>query len=68
MSNTATRTVLSPTFKGTRHSGVLATAFDWMGRAKQRRMLKDLDQDRLDDIGLTRAQALEEAAKPFWQS
>ena len=34
---------------------------------RQRRALARLDTDQLADLGLTRAQALREAARPFWQ-
>jgi uncharacterized protein YjiS (DUF1127 family) len=42
----------------------------WAARRRQRRALRDLAEQRhlLADIGLTRAQALREAAKPFWCS
>jgi uncharacterized protein YjiS (DUF1127 family) len=36
-------------------------------RSGQRRALAGLDADRLRDIRCTRAQALAEAAKPFWR-
>jgi len=41
----------------------------WVARSSQRKALADLTEERhlLDDIGLTRAQALREAAKPFWR-
>jgi uncharacterized protein YjiS (DUF1127 family) len=41
----------------------------WAERRKQRKALGELIEERhlLDDIGLTRAQALDEAAKPFWR-
>ena len=41
----------------------------WAERRRQRRTLGELadEQHLLDDIGLTRAQALDEAAKPFWR-
>ena len=44
----------------------------WLGlwsRQRQRQALRDLaeDQHLLDDLGLTRQQALEEADKPFWR-
>jgi uncharacterized protein YjiS (DUF1127 family) len=41
----------------------------WTARLRLRRALRDLAEDKhlLDDLGLTREQALEEAAKPFWQ-
>jgi uncharacterized protein YjiS (DUF1127 family) len=35
-------------------------------RSAQRRALAELDDDRLRDIGLTRAEAQIEAARPFW--
>lgn len=38
----------------------------WM-RLHTRRQLQALDEHALRDIGLTRAQALEEALKPFWK-
>ncbi len=39
----------------------------WYQRAHQRRQLAQLDDRALDDIGVSRAQAEAEAAKPFWQ-
>ncbi|NOJ38062.1 DUF1127 domain-containing protein [Bradyrhizobium australiense] len=44
----------------------------WSGSAARRRLrgaLRELAEDKhlLADIGLTREQALEEAAKPFWR-
>jgi uncharacterized protein YjiS (DUF1127 family) len=41
----------------------------WAERRCQRRTLGELADEPhlLDDIGLTRAQALDEAAKPFWR-
>jgi uncharacterized protein YjiS (DUF1127 family) len=36
-------------------------------RSAQRRALAELDDDRLRDIGLTRAEAQNEAATPFWR-
>jgi uncharacterized protein YjiS (DUF1127 family) len=38
----------------------------WFDRSRQRRALAELDDRLLRDIGLTRAQAEREAAKPFW--
>ncbi len=32
----------------------------------QRRALRELDAARLDDLGLTRAEAMTEAQKPLW--
>lgn len=41
----------------------------WAERRRQRAALRDLAEDThlLDDLGLTREQALREAAKPFWR-
>ena len=41
----------------------------WMARSDQRKALRELAQDGrvLADLGLTRQQALSEAAKPFWR-
>jgi len=49
-----------------------ASAFQWRGvwaRQRQRRALRDLADDPhlLNDLGLSRQQALEEADKPFWR-
>jgi uncharacterized protein YjiS (DUF1127 family) len=39
----------------------------WFTRADQRRQLAEFDDQRLQDIGITRADAEAEIAKPFWQ-
>ncbi len=39
----------------------------WRRRSIQRSALANLDARMLNDIGLSREQAVEEAAKPFWQ-
>ena len=41
----------------------------WAARRRLRGALRELAEDKhlLADIGLTREQALEEAAKPFWR-
>jgi uncharacterized protein YjiS (DUF1127 family) len=38
----------------------------WAERARQRRQLAGLDERLLQDIGVSRAQAMAEAEKPFW--
>ncbi|MGK9236672.1 DUF1127 domain-containing protein [Inquilinus limosus] len=38
-----------------------------IGRARQRRMLESLDDHQLRDLGLSRAEALREARRPFWR-
>jgi uncharacterized protein YjiS (DUF1127 family) len=39
----------------------------WLERSRQRRALAQLSDHMLRDIGLTRADAWAEAAKPFWR-
>ena len=39
----------------------------WHERARQRRHLQDLSDHMLRDIGLSRADVLAEAYKPFWR-
>lgn len=38
----------------------------WCERSRQRRALQSLDDRLLSDIGIGRAEASEEARKPFW--
>jgi uncharacterized protein YjiS (DUF1127 family) len=40
--------------------------YHWQTRAEQRYRLAEMDQRALEDIGLSRGQALAEARKPFW--
>lgn len=40
----------------------------WQARANDRRHLTDMDSRILADIGLSRADALKEASKPFWRA
>jgi uncharacterized protein YjiS (DUF1127 family) len=42
------------------------TLLFWHERARQRRHLQSLSDHMLRDIGLTRADVLAEADKPFW--
>ena len=57
------------TFGSTRNFSAVS-AFNWIVEctrvAGQRRALANLSDAALDDIGLTEAQAMREAAKPFW--
>ena len=51
-------------------SGWLRTLFSWIDRSRQRRALgelADLNNYLLEDIGVSKEQALHEAAKSFWQ-
>ena len=41
--------------------------FRLIDRQRQRRALLELDGHLLDDIGVSRRQALEEGRKPFWR-
>ncbi|MDA1097371.1 MAG: DUF1127 domain-containing protein [Proteobacteria bacterium] len=45
---------------------VAATLYHWQARAEQRYRLAEFDQRALQDIGVSRNQALTEARKPFW--
>ena len=46
------------------------TALSWMAKsarvASQRRALAKLSSTELNDIGVTKTQAVHEASKPFW--
>jgi uncharacterized protein YjiS (DUF1127 family) len=48
---------------------MLVTLGVWILRSGERRALRGLAQDSrlLNDIGITREQAMREAAKPFWR-
>jgi len=46
---------------------VAASAHRTLQRRRQRSALLELDDRRLNDIGLTRDQALKEARKPLWR-
>ncbi len=45
----------------------LPTLATWLSRRGERVDLATLDDRQLRDIGITRDQALAEAAKPFWR-
>lgn len=53
-------------------SGLIARALErlllWQERASQRHALASLDDHLLKDLGISRAEALCEAAKPFWRA
>lgn len=44
------------------------TLLDWMERSRQRHALGQLDPRLLADMGVDRATAQAEAAKPFWRA
>lgn len=39
----------------------------WQSRARQRRDLREMEPRALQDVGISRADAVAEAAKPFWR-
>ena len=39
----------------------------WLQRSQERRMLADVDDRMLRDVGIDRADLQAEAAKPFWR-
>jgi uncharacterized protein YjiS (DUF1127 family) len=43
------------------------TVEEWFERRRQRRVLLELSEAMLKDIGLSRGDALREASKPFWR-
>jgi len=47
---------------------LIATISRWQQRYELRRHLLEMDQRLLEDIGLSRAEARLEAAKPFWKN
>ncbi len=52
---------------GKRAGRVAEIGLTWLDRARQRRQLCELSDHMLRDIGLTRADAWAEYAKPFWR-
>lgn len=53
--------------RGNRPS-LMARVFNAFSLQRQRNRLADLDDAILDDIGITRGQALKESARPFWDA
>ncbi len=51
-----------------RRPSVLARLINAIGLHRQRARLAQLDDAALRDIGLSRAQALREAGRPFWDA
>ena len=49
-------------------SGMFGVLGRWSERRRQRRALLQLDDNLLKDIGLSHADAWQEANKPFWRS
>lgn len=65
--------VSRPAATGSGHTfgGLVVAMFDavfaWLERRRQRDMLSAMSDHLLQDIGVTRAEALREAGKPFWR-
>lgn len=49
-------------------AAILELPFVWRERARQRRALLRMSDRMMDDIGISRSEALAEAAKPFWRA
>ena len=49
-----------------RIAGLVDLLLSWQERARQRTSLAEMDDRMLADIGLSRADAEREAARPFW--
>ena len=79
--NTLTRENISISFESACNDGLVACR-QWMGETgtgllrllqryyavvKQRRALGQLTDEQLKDIGISRADAMREASKPFWR-
>ena len=57
----------TPASFGSRAASLLWHILTWSARIRQRRALLALDDWVLKDIGLSRADAMRECDKPFWQ-
>jgi uncharacterized protein YjiS (DUF1127 family) len=49
-------------------NGVLLALDAWIERHRQRNALLELNDSMLKDIGISRADAVNEGSKPFWAS
>ena len=49
-------------------SAVFGTLLVWQSRANQRARLAEMESHRLEDMGITPAEARREAAKPLWHA
>jgi uncharacterized protein YjiS (DUF1127 family) len=48
--------------------GAVSVALRWYELRRQRRALMELSDQMLKDIGISRADAMREAARPFWDT
>ena len=46
---------------------LMATFREWGRRSREREQISQMDERTLKDIGITRAEALRLASKPFWR-
>ncbi len=70
MSNYHVQTLSRPVWRlgvGNPAQRLFATIVAWQQRYELRRHLLEMDDRLLDDIGFSRAQARQEAARPFWK-
>jgi len=54
-------------FEGAFPRNVPAVIWTWVARSRERRGLRELDDDALGDIGVSRVEAWRESQKWFWQ-
>jgi len=70
MSNYHVQTLSRPVWRfgvGDPVRRLFATVVAWQQRYELRRHLLEMDNRLLEDIGFSRAQARQEAARPFWK-
>jgi uncharacterized protein YjiS (DUF1127 family) len=57
----------SAVFRRAVDGGAVRWVYAAVARWKQRRLLEELDERMLRDIGISRSEALAEANKPWWR-
>lgn len=65
MKRTMTETRLPPS-RAYANRSILSFLRNALSAKRQRRALRELDDEALNDIGITRAEAEQEATRPFW--
>lgn len=63
-----TTALFHPSLAAARRRSPLAPLLDRMALHRQRRRLAELPDHLLDDLGLTRESAREEATRPLWDA